>query len=90
MARSRDEGCDRGVGTVEATLSASARRKINLLSEQDLNSTGHVRTLEEFERRYIHQVLWKEGGHVESAGRKLGIPRSSLYHKLKQYQRRSA
>lgn len=58
----------------------------DLMSEQNLNSIGHLRTLEEFERHYIHQVLRKEGGHVESAARKLGIPRSSLYHKLKQYR----
>ena len=55
----------------------------DLLSDQDLNSTGRLRTLEELERHYIHRVLRQEGGHVESAARKLGIPRSSLYHKLK-------
>ncbi len=58
----------------------------DLLSEQNLSSAGQLRTLEEFERHYIHQILRKEGGHVESAARKLGIPRSSLYHKLKQYR----
>jgi DNA-binding NtrC family response regulator len=72
-----------------STLSSSVRRRIDP-SDLDWNGTGHVRTLEEFERHYIRQVLQKEGGHVESAARKLGIPRSSLYHKLKQYQRRSA
>jgi DNA-binding NtrC family response regulator len=71
------------------TLSTSARRRIDP-SELDWNGTGHVRTLEEVERHYIRQVLRLEGGHIESAARKLGIPRSSLYHKLKQYQRRSA
>jgi len=42
--------------------------------------------LEEMERNYIQQVLRKEHGRVESAAKKLGIPRSSLYHKLKQYK----
>jgi DNA-binding NtrC family response regulator len=49
---------------------------------------GHnqFRTLEEMERDYIEQVLRIERGRVQSAARKLGIPRSSLYHKLKQYK----
>jgi DNA-binding NtrC family response regulator len=57
-----------------------------VLSGQSLKDAGQITTLEELERHYIHQVLLKEGGHVESAARKLGIPRSSLYHKLKQYR----
>jgi DNA-binding NtrC family response regulator len=65
-----------------------------ILTEQDLHldvldehseGEGRFRTLEEVERQYIRHVLGKEGGHVESAARKLGVPRSSLYHKLKQY-----
>jgi DNA-binding NtrC family response regulator len=41
--------------------------------------------LAEVERRYILRVLDKEGGHVARAARKLGIPRSSLYQRLKNY-----
>jgi DNA-binding NtrC family response regulator len=44
------------------------------------------RTLGEVERDYISQVLDSEGGGVENAAKKLGIPRSSLYAKLKQYK----
>jgi DNA-binding NtrC family response regulator len=40
-------------------------------------------TLRELERRHIERVLAAEGGHVERAARRLGIPRSSLYQKLK-------
>jgi DNA-binding NtrC family response regulator len=40
-------------------------------------------TLREVERRHIERVLAAEGGHVERAARRLGIPRSSLYQKLK-------
>ncbi len=54
--------------------------------EQYLTGFGQFRTLEEMERNYIRQVLHKEHGRVQSAARKLGIPRSSLYHKLKQYK----
>ena len=46
---------------------------------------GQVKTLEDMERQYIEEVLYLEGGRVEPAARKLGIPRSSLYHKIKQY-----
>jgi DNA-binding NtrC family response regulator len=54
--------------------------------EQYLSGIGQFRTLEEMERNYIQQVLLRERGRVQSAARKLGIPRSSLYHKLKQYK----
>lgn len=46
---------------------------------------GRVKTLEDMERQYIEEVLYLEKGRVEPAARKLGIPRSSLYHKIKQY-----
>ena len=45
-----------------------------------------VRTLEELEREHIQTVLSLENGRVEAAAKRLGIPRSSLYLKLKQYQ----
>jgi len=40
-------------------------------------------TLHDVERRHIQRVLAAEGGHVERAARRLGIPRSSLYEKLR-------
>jgi DNA-binding NtrC family response regulator len=43
-------------------------------------------TLEEMERWYIEQVLREENGHVESAAKRLGIPRSSLYSKIKKWR----
>lgn len=42
-------------------------------------------TLEEVERQHIEAVLGEEGGRVESAARRLGVPRSSLYQKLKRF-----
>ena len=44
-----------------------------------------VGTLEEIEREHIQTVLSLENGRVETAAKRLGIPRSSLYLKLKQY-----
>jgi DNA-binding NtrC family response regulator len=42
-------------------------------------------TLEDLERRHISFVLQKENGKVDRAAAKLGIPRSSLYVKIRQY-----
>jgi len=42
--------------------------------------------LEELQRQYIEEVLYQENGRVEAAAKRLGIPRSSLYHKLKRYR----
>ena len=42
-------------------------------------------TLEEVERRHIERVLEAEGGKVGAAARRLGVPRSSLYQKIKAY-----
>lgn len=46
---------------------------------------GPILTLEDMERHYIEEVLSLEGGRVEPAAKRLGVPRSSLYHKIKQY-----
>jgi DNA-binding NtrC family response regulator len=42
-------------------------------------------TLEEVERRHIESVLRDVGGRVEAAAVRLGIPRSSLYNRIKRY-----
>jgi DNA-binding NtrC family response regulator len=43
-------------------------------------------SLREVERRHIERVLQEEQGRVESAAKRLGIPRSTLYQKMKQFQ----
>jgi DNA-binding NtrC family response regulator len=43
-----------------------------------------VQTLESMEKEHIVRALAEEG-HVEAAARKLGVPRSSLYQKLKRF-----
>jgi DNA-binding NtrC family response regulator len=40
-------------------------------------------TLEQMEREHIRRVLDEEGGHVTRAATRLGVPRSTLYYKLK-------
>lgn len=42
-------------------------------------------TLEELEKQHINFMLRKENGKVDRTAAKLGIPRSSLYVKIKQY-----
>ncbi len=42
-------------------------------------------TLAEVERQHIERTLREEGGRVEQAARRLGVPRSSLYQKIKRF-----
>ena len=42
-------------------------------------------TLSELEQLHIERVLREEKGRVERAATRLGIPRSSLYQKIKKY-----
>ena len=69
--------------------SADQDCRFDVQIEQYLSGIGQFRTLEEMERNYIQQVLHTENGRVHAAAKKLGIPRSSLYHKLKQYKTNS-
>jgi DNA-binding NtrC family response regulator len=43
-------------------------------------------SIKELEREHIVKTLIREKGHVEAASRRLGIPRSTLYQKLRTYQ----
>jgi len=43
-------------------------------------------TLEELERLHIARMLEEEQGRVEDAAKRLGISRSSLYHKISKYR----
>ena len=47
-------------------------------------SEAHL-TLEELEKRHIERVLREMGGRVAEASQRLGIPRSTLYQKLKKF-----
>ena len=75
---------------LERALLLSGNR---VLTESDLNfdssdfeaSADFSRTLEQVERQYIEEVLLREGGKVEATAKRLGIPRSSLYQKIKDF-----
>jgi DNA-binding NtrC family response regulator len=48
---------------------------------------GHIATLHEHEKAYIHWVLEQLGGNQSLAAQTLGINRSSLWRKLKAYHK---
>jgi DNA-binding NtrC family response regulator len=52
----------------------------------NLKSENFGRTLAQVEREYIMEVLQAERGRVEATAKRLDIPRSTLYAKLKQYK----
>lgn len=78
---------------IERAVLLSEQKNITL---KDLNFDGHTTvgapfldsrlTLIELEKQHIERVLQEERGHVEKAAKRLGIPRSSLYQKLKKHQ----
>src|SRR5215475_184460 len=68
----------------------------NHITLNDLHFDGHTQvgapfldsnlTLVELEKQHIERVLQEERGRVEKAAKRLGIPRSSLYQKIKKHQ----
>ena len=81
---------------IERAVLLSEQKTISIKDLQfDGNSAGRPAyldsrlTLSELERQHIERVLQEEQGRVEKAAVRLGIPRSSLYQKLKKYQRSS-
>lgn len=82
---------------IERAVLLSEQKNIQL---QDLHFDGHSRrrasyldsnlTLNELEKQHIERVLLEEQGRVEKAASRLGIPRSSLYQKIKKYHLNSS
>ncbi len=78
---------------IERAVLLSDQKSIAL---KDLHFDGHANvgagfldtrlTLLQLEKQHIQRVLQEEGGRVEKAARRLGVPRSSLYQKIKKYQ----
>ncbi len=78
---------------IERAVLLSEQKNIRF---QDLHFDGHSKrrtsyldsnlTLDELEKQHIERVLLEEQGRVEKAASRLGIPRSSLYQKIKKYQ----
>jgi DNA-binding NtrC family response regulator len=78
---------------IERAVLLSDQKHITL---NDLHFDGHTQvgapfldsnlTLLELEKQHIERVLQEERGRVEKAAKRLGIPRSSLYQKIKKHQ----
>src|SRR5436190_24228265 len=78
---------------IERAVLLSDQKTITL---NDLHFDGHTKvgspfldsrlTLQELEKQHIERVLQEERGRVEKAAKRLGIPRSSLYQKIKKHQ----
>jgi transcriptional regulator of acetoin/glycerol metabolism len=78
---------------IERAVLLSDQKQIGL---KDLHFDGHTNvgapfldtrlTLVEMEKQHIERVLLEEKGRVERAAKRLGIPRSSLYQKIKKHQ----
>jgi DNA-binding NtrC family response regulator len=78
---------------IERAVLLSDQKSITL---KDLHFDGHAQlgtpfldtrlTLLELEKQHIERVLNEERGRVEKAAKRLGIPRSSLYQKIKKHQ----
>ena len=78
---------------IERAVLLSGEKEITL---KDLQFDGHAQvgapfldsrlTLLELEKQHIERVLQEERGRVEKAAKRLGIPRSSLYQKIKKHQ----
>ena len=78
---------------IERAVLLSGENDIRL---QDLQFDAHTQvgapfldtrlTLLELEKQHIERVLREERGRVEKAAKRLGIPRSSLYQKIKKHQ----
>jgi DNA-binding NtrC family response regulator len=78
---------------IERAVLLSGQKTISL---KDLHFDGHSSvgapfldsrlTLLELEKQHIERVLQEEQGRVEKAAKRLGIPRSSLYQKIKKHR----
>ncbi len=55
-------------------------------SQGETHPADEALTLLELERRHIERLLRDEHGHVARAATRLGVPRSSLYQKIKKYK----
>ena len=82
---------------IERAVLLSEQKSIRLKDLHFDGNTGRQRsyrdsslTLSELEKQHIERVLREEQGRVEKAAVRLGIPRSSLYQKIKKYQLNSS
>jgi len=77
---------ERAVLLARSTLLTDADLQLGIQTRTGETPAPQFRNLKEMERQYVEHVLQSVGGRVQAAASILDVPRSSLYHKLKQYQ----
>lgn len=78
----------RGVLAGAALLAGSgpiSDEHIRLEANDSVDSSTGAKTLRDMEREIVERVLAQENGHVEAAAKRLGVPRSTLYQRLKNW-----
>ena len=74
---------------VDAGLGASPRRSLPMTRRpacaRSPTRTGELRTLEAIERDLIQFAIDHYSGHMSEVARRLGIGRSTLYRKVREY-----
>lgn len=75
------------LNTNDAPLTKISTANSNINLNANLNvSDALPKRIEEFEATLIQQALQQQDGNVASAAEQLGIPKKTLYDKLKKYQ----
>jgi len=67
-------------GQATPALPAASAYALNATDE-----TGHIRKFEEMESAIIRMAIARYNGHMSEVARRLGIGRSTLYRKLKEF-----
>jgi DNA-binding NtrC family response regulator len=80
----RFDGESRASSTMLAVAPAIASSPTPIAKAPE-STPGSSRTLEQIEREHIVRALEAENGRVKDAARRLGIPRSTLYQKIKNH-----
>ena len=76
---------ERGAMLSRGALIETRDLRFDLAMVADSDKAEADLTLLELERRHIERVLRDERGHVERAAERLGVPRSTLYQRIKRF-----
>jgi DNA-binding NtrC family response regulator len=68
-----------------ATPSTPAPAPVSAYSLNAVDGSGHIRKFEEMESEIIRMAIARYDGHMSEVARRLGIGRSTLYRKLKEF-----
>jgi len=68
-----------------APSSAPAAAPVSAYSLNAVDTAGHIRKFEEMESEIIRMAIARYDGHMSEVARRLGIGRSTLYRKLKEF-----